>query len=105
MKTTTSRKTLNPFYPALLVVGFIFAVTACAYGVMAVNLLSPAQVMGGEPPAGMIAFLDRHGMTLLLSELGVLAIVTCAAIGTDDYWNRGAAVAAENDASHSELPS
>jgi hypothetical protein len=81
----------------LLIVGAAFAVTACAYGVMSVNLLSPAQVMEGSPQSGLVAFLDRHGMTVLLSELGVLAIVTFAAIGTDDYWTRRAAATSESD--------
>ena len=99
---SNSKKTVNPFYPVLLVVGLVFAVTACAYGVMAVNLLSPAQVMGDRPDSGLLAFLDQHGMTLLLSELGVLAVVTFAAIGTDDYWTRRAAVASESDHSHPE---
>jgi hypothetical protein len=92
----SAKKAVNPFYPLLLVVGFVFAVTACAYGVMAVNLLSPAQVMRGVPESGLLAFLDRHGMSLLLSELGVLGVVTFAAIGTDDYWTRRAARADES---------
>ncbi len=90
-------KSANPFYPVLLVVGIVFSVTACAYGVMTVNLLSPAQVMGGETENGFVAFLDRHGTTLLLAELGVLAVVTFAAIGTDDYWTRRAAASPIRD--------
>ncbi len=99
MKT---KKPFNPFYPVLLVVGVVFAITACAYGVMTVNLLSPAQVMTTAPERGLVAFLDQHGVTLLLSELGVLAIVTFAAIGTDDYWARRAAPAASRSASPEE---
>jgi hypothetical protein len=95
-------KTANPFYPVLLIVGLVFAVTACAYGVMAVNFLSPAQVMENAPEGGLLAFLDRHGMTLLLSELGVLAVVTFAAIATDDYWTRRAAATTKREYSHSE---
>jgi hypothetical protein len=86
-----AKKSPNPFYPVLLLVGVVFAITACAYGVMTVNLLTPAQVMGQGPEGGLVAFLDRHGMTLMMAELAVLAVVTFAAIGTDDYWTRRAA--------------
>ncbi len=86
-----AKKAMNPFYPVLLVVGVVFAVTACAYGVMTVNLLSTAQVMGSSPESGFVTFFDAHGVTLLMSELGVLAVVTFAAMGTDDYWTRRAA--------------
>jgi hypothetical protein len=96
------KKTVNPFYPVLLVIGFVFAVTACAYGVMAVKMVSPAQVMAAAPEGVFVAFLDQHGMTLLLSELAVLAVVTFAAIGTDDYWTRRAAVAQKSEQPYPE---
>ncbi|MBW3599139.1 MAG: hypothetical protein KY475_17945 [Planctomycetes bacterium] len=86
-----TKKATNPFYPLLLVAGTIFALTACAYGVMTVNLLSPAQVMGEGAESSLVAFLDKHGVSLMMGELGVLAAVTCAAIGTDDFWTRRAA--------------
>ena len=38
---------------------------------------------------GVIAFMEQHGRTLMIVELVVLAILTFAAIGTDDYWMRG----------------
>jgi hypothetical protein len=85
-----TRKPFNPFYPLLMVVGAVFAITSCAYGVMTVNLLNPAQVMGGAPQEGLVAFLDKHGVTLLMSQLGVLAVLTFAAMATDDYWTRRA---------------
>lgn len=82
-----ARKPWNPFYPVLVVVGMAFAVTACAYGLMTVKMLLPegaAEVR--QASSGLLYWMDRHGMTLLLSELGVLAVLTFAAIGTDDYW-------------------
>lgn len=85
------KKAFNPFYPLLVIAGMAFSVTACAYGVLTVKMLDP---IGAEEvrqeEAGMLSFLDRHGMTLLLSELGALAVLTVAAIGTDDYWTRRA---------------
>jgi hypothetical protein len=85
------RKPFNPFYPLLVAVGIAFSITACAYGVMTVKMLQPAgaeEVRQAE--VGLLPFLDRHGMTLLLSELGALALLTVAAIGTDDFWTRRA---------------
>jgi hypothetical protein len=53
--------------------------------------------MGGAPEGGLVAFLDRHGMTLMMVELGVLAVVTFATIGTDGYWTRRAAAKQETE--------
>jgi hypothetical protein len=44
--------------------------------------------MGAAPEAGLVAFLDAHGVSLLMGELAVLAVVTFAAMGTDEYWTR-----------------
>lgn len=82
-------KPFNPFYPLLVVAGLAFAITACAYAVMTVKMLQPAGAAEiREATTGLLFFLDRYGLTLLLSELGVLAVFTFAAIGTDDYWIR-----------------
>lgn len=91
MADRSARKVFNPFYPLLVVAGLAFAITACAYGVMTVKTLQPA---GAEEVrqagTGLLYFLDRHGLTLLLSELAALAVFTFAAIGTDDFWTRRA---------------
>ncbi|MEZ6110715.1 MAG: hypothetical protein R3C99_06850 [Pirellulaceae bacterium] len=84
-----SKEPFNPFYAVLIVVGTVFAITACAYGMMAVVKLEPA-ADGGSPTGGLIGFMDRHGVTVLMVELGLLAVATFAAIGTDDYWTRRA---------------
>ena len=77
----------NPFYILLVIVGIVFAVTACAYGVMTIKLSTAA---GASASSGewLVDFLNRYGMWLLLGELAVLAVLTFAAIGTDDYWTR-----------------
>ena len=83
-------KTKNPFYLLLVVAGIAFALTACAYGVMMVQNLEPPA--GGEPAErhGLIVFMEEHGFTALMAELGVLAVATFLAIGTDEFWNRRA---------------
>ena len=78
-------KSVNPFYAVLVVAGVTFALTATMYGVMTVRGLD-ARAAEQE---GVIAFMEQHGLTLMIVELVVLAILTFAAIGTDDYWMRG----------------
>ncbi len=84
-----ARKTaINPFYPLLVAVSVVFVITACAYGVMTVRALAPGGADGNHP---LLAFLDRNGMLLLLTEVAVLAVVSFLAMGTDRYWaERGA---------------
>lgn len=80
-------KGFNPFYSLLVVVGVVFAMTACAYGVMTVRKLrSPQQ----PDPHPLVEALDEHGFTVLMTELAVLATMTFAAMGTDSYWIRRA---------------
>jgi len=78
------KQPVNPFYSALVVVGVLFAITACAYGVMTVRGLEPRNADEG----GLIGFLDAYGVWVMLAELLVLGILTVAAIGTDEYWTR-----------------
>ena len=77
-------KPVNPFYVALVPAGILFAVTACAYGVMTVQGLDPHRTVEN----GLIGLMNRHGLLTLVIELAVLAILTVAAIGTDDFWTR-----------------
>jgi hypothetical protein len=84
-------KAFNPFYPLLVLAGIAFAVTACAYGVMTVKMLQPAGAAEvRQAGGGVLFFLDQHGLTLLIGELGALGALTFAAIGTDDFWTRRA---------------
>ena len=93
-----SRKSANPFYVLLIVAGLSFAMTATAYVVMAfreahaheepVAGAAPTVAASDEHP--LMQWMRRHGNTALLTELGLLAICTFAAIGTDSYWQRQA---------------
>lgn len=82
----TQKKPFNPFYAAVVAVGIAFGLTACAYGVMTVRLLDPRSVQDD----GLVGFMERYGLAILIAELVVLAVLTFAAIGSDDYWNRRA---------------
>ena len=93
-----SKKSANPFYALLLVTGIAFAITAMAYGVMALQEARAGaldqQVAGQQDKHPLIDWMSRHGNTALITELAFLAVFTFGAIGTDDYWQRRAA--AEN---------
>lgn len=89
------KKPFNPFYVLLILAGIVFAVTACAYGVMMVQMLKLDQIeQQVAAETGLLGFLSAQGDRLMLIELGVLAVTTFAAIGTDEFWSRRAA--AEN---------
>ena len=77
-------KVKNPFYLLLLVVGTAFAITACGYGAMTVRMIEPHQFTAGD------RFFDAYGLWLMVGQLGLLAVLTFLAIGTDDYWVRRA---------------
>lgn len=104
-----AKKAFNPFYPLLVVAGTAFCLTASAYGLMAMRDLRPnhtgpqAAAAANEParPHPLMKYLASDGEKLLLIELGLLAVFSFAAMGTDDYWTRRAA-AADARAKHTE---
>ena len=82
-------KSRNPFYLLLVVVGTLFAVTAFAYGIMALqDVRASAELVSPDARHPLLTWLRHHGATAMLVELSVLAVLTCAAIGTDDYWEK-----------------
>jgi len=80
----TPKKPINPFYMALLPVGVLFVITACAFGVMMVQDLSPQQ----GRPVGASRLMADHGLAILAGELALLGVFTFAAIYSDDYWTQ-----------------
>jgi hypothetical protein len=84
MSPMGKKEATNPFYVALLPVGVLFAVTACAYAAMAVRALD---VRRGEP-SRLMTFLAEYGLAMLVAELVVLGVLCLAAIGSDGYWER-----------------
>ena len=83
---TPRKKIVNPFYVLVVIVGVVFTVTACAYGVMTVRGLRPELSADGSGE-GLMTFLDQHGFRLMLIELGVLAVCSVAAMVTDAMWS------------------
>ena len=79
----------NPFYVLLIVVGIVFAITACAYAIMAIGeVRASARIEDPQPPHPLLQWVRENGDMALLVELGALALLTCAAIGTDRFWDR-----------------
>lgn len=81
------RSAFNPFYLLLVVLGIAFTLTACAYVVMMLKALQP-NAEPAAPQSRLLAFVDRHGATLMTGELLLLAAATVGAISTDRYWMR-----------------
>ena len=72
---------------SVVLIGIVFAVTAAAYFVMSLqkmNFLGEEESSG----AGLLGFLDRHGFTTMMIELGCLAVATVAAIALDEVRDR-----------------
>jgi hypothetical protein len=86
-----NRKFANPFYALLVLVGIAFVLTATAYGVMAFRTAKAVTTATPQADHPLMDWLDDHGNGLLMLELTLLAIGTCGAISTDDYWKRRAA--------------
>jgi hypothetical protein len=80
--TMPEKKGTNPFYVVLIGVGVVFAITACAYGVMTVRGLDPH----AAEEEGLVGLMDKHGLTIMMFELALLGVLTVLAIGTDHYW-------------------
>jgi hypothetical protein len=78
------KKPLNPFFAALLPIGVVFALTACAFVVMMMQRNDPRQ----PEASGLVALMSRHGIAIISAELAALAVLTVAAIGSDDFWVR-----------------
>jgi len=82
----SERKSANPFYVILTVVGVVFVITACVYGVVGLRDLGPQPSQATEDPRGphpLIALMNAHGIKILGVEIAVLAVATIGAIWLD----------------------
>ena len=109
---------VNPFYKLLMVAGTLFALTAIPYWLMCLRQSdasaawmyagNPAEV-AGEPltravGASLDTWMQRYGMTTLMVELAVLGVATAGALGTDEFWERRAALRAARGPASPEGP-
>lgn len=104
--TLKIRPFANPFYTLLLVVGVIFLISVCAFGVLTVKMMSPesaGEILAAE--SGIMYWLDQYGVIILLAELAVLGVLVVAAMASDDYWQKRAASAAGETETEDSKPS
>ena len=82
-----------------MLVGVVFCVTACAYGVMTVKGLRPdvATAAAAMSEQSLLVWLDKNGFKTMMIELAVLAVVTVAAISTDEFWENRQAADSQHD--------
>lgn len=81
----SDRKRVNPFYVILTIVGIVFVLTACTYGVVGLRDLGP-QVSAEPDPRGphpLIALMNNYGVSILGWQIGILAVATVGAIWLD----------------------
>lgn len=83
---TKEREPRNWFYVAVLILGTLFTLTACAYGWMAflaTKVADPRAPRIEENP--LLRFLDEHGLTVLVVELAALTLASVGALALDQY--------------------
>jgi len=88
---------LNPFHFLLGLMGVIFTVTAIGYTMLIVReekqawQAPPPMAAPGNPAEPdmrehpLLKLLSAHGMEILLSQIGIFAVLTAAAIGLDRW--------------------
>ena len=76
----------NLFYPLLGIVGFAFTITAASYCVSVLRGVRPET--SREEPHALQRLMDRHGTTLLVVEIALLAVGTVGAIAVDELGHR-----------------
>lgn len=81
-----ARARRNLFYPLLGIVGFLFTITAASYCVSVLRGVRPETV--DREPHALERLMDRHGTTLLVVEIALLAIGTVGAIAVDELGHR-----------------
>ncbi|HEX6963504.1 MAG TPA: hypothetical protein VF175_16675 [Lacipirellula sp.] len=84
-----AKRSFNPFYALLVPAGFVFVVTAFAYGYMAFQAVNLARAEAGRQAGHpLFQWLRANGDMTMLVELAVLAVLTVGAIGTDRFWDK-----------------
>jgi hypothetical protein len=83
------KQPFNPFYLLAMLFGIVFAITACAFGVMMLKSIRPEGLPeSGAPGHGLMDLLSQHGTAILTAELAGLAVFTLPAIYLDHLRGR-----------------
>ena len=78
-----SKEPRNPLYLLLLLVGFVFVVTALAYALIPVLEQKAAEAGNPPPPSPFRDGLREHGGTLLLSLVAAIVALSLLSMGLD----------------------
>jgi hypothetical protein len=70
-------------YALVGILGFVFTLSACAYGVMAFRAVHSSEPYLAESDGGLMRLFREHGGTILAVELAALAIASAAAMAAD----------------------
>jgi len=73
----------NPFSILLGIVGVLFTITAANYAVAVLRGVKQASAAVEARPHPLQSLMDRHGTTILVVELIVLAGATVGAVAVD----------------------
>ena len=74
----------NPYYLAVAILGFAFAVTALVYTAMTFRALRSGEAYtAAETDGGLMRIMRRHGGTILGGEVALLAVAAVAAMARD----------------------
>jgi hypothetical protein len=93
-----AKKSFNPFYALLVPAGFVFVVTAFAYGYMAFQAVNMVRAEAGQQAGHpLFQWLRANGDLTMLIEVAVLAVLTVGAISTDRFWDKSKNEGAEFD--------
>ena len=70
----------------LVLVGLVFAVTACGFAMMMVRDMNPIAELEADSGGDFMQLFQQYGFLALMVELAVLALATFGAIATDEMW-------------------
>lgn len=88
--TVTEKRRNHPSYFVVVVLGVLFTVSACAYGVMSFRASRGGDAYSAtESDAGLMRLMRERGGTILAVEIVLLAIASVAAMASDRRDNAG----------------
>ncbi|NBP88002.1 MAG: hypothetical protein EBU59_05735 [Planctomycetia bacterium] len=96
------RQPTNPFYIVLGVVGFLFTITAASYCLSVLRGIRP-ETASAQRAHPLEELMDRHGTSLLVGQLVVLAIATVGAVAVDHVAGERLRRARQAEQPHSHL--
>ncbi len=77
----------HPLYFLVAVLGVVFTVSACAYGVMSFKARG-GEAYSNEQDAGLMRLMREHGGKVLGVEIAALALTAFAAMASDSRRER-----------------